>query len=381
MPGSYDYYKEYCVCPLRQISIVMHTTADLETASYPVTVYNVNLSAIGTASTKAEYISIWNSDGANQAKGVLIGNYGPFSFILMALNGITPPAFVYGNYTGSPVNPYPVPNAGPDQTITTLSVTLSGSATDDGSIASYRWIKESGPAGDTIESPAAASTVVNGLTPGIYIFRLTVTDNLGATASDTVKITVNDTSVSNFAPTANAGSSITIYLPTNSVTLNGSGADIDGFIASYAWTKFSGGAATITSPASVNTTVTGLVAGVYVFRLTVTDNLGATGFSDVQVTVNAALVSFNTALTFVSSVTDTQAAVTGIVAAANATQKFEFNAIATQTGTPQRMDLFISGTQVMAVNFLSDHAGQSFAYTHTNGIQYTGNFANGAVTL
>jgi hypothetical protein len=69
------------------------------------------------------------------------------------------------------------------------------------------------------------------------------------------------------------------------------------------------------------------------------------------------------------------------VGAINSTQKFEFNSILTQTGTPQRMDMFLSGIQVMAVNFLSDYAGQGFSYTHTNGTQYTGNFANGAVTL
>jgi hypothetical protein len=93
----------------------------------------------------------------------------------------------------------------------------------------------------------------------------------------------------NASPSANAGNDQTITLPTSSVTLTGSGTDADGTIASYAWTKISGPAgSTITSSSSATTTVTGLVQGVYVFRLTVTDNLGATGFGDVQITVNAA---------------------------------------------------------------------------------------------
>lgn len=91
----------------------------------------------------------------------------------------------------------------------------------------------------------------------------------------------------NIAPTANAGSNQTITLPTSTVTLSGSGTDTDGTIASYSWIKLSGPSGnTITNPNSQNTTVTGLVQGTYIFQLTVTDNLGATGTSTTQVTVN-----------------------------------------------------------------------------------------------
>ncbi len=85
----------------------------------------------------------------------------------------------------------------------------------------------------------------------------------------------------NQPPTANAGADKAITLPTNSVTLNGSGSDPDGSIASYSWTKVSGGAATIAAPASASTTITGLVQGSYTFRLTVTDNQGASAVDDV----------------------------------------------------------------------------------------------------
>lgn len=92
----------------------------------------------------------------------------------------------------------------------------------------------------------------------------------------------------NTAPTANAGADQAITLPTSSVSLSGSGSDSDGTIASYAWTQVSGTSATITSPSSQNTTITGLsTAGIRVFRLTVTDNGGATGTDDVQITVNS----------------------------------------------------------------------------------------------
>ena len=90
----------------------------------------------------------------------------------------------------------------------------------------------------------------------------------------------------NQAPSASAGVDQTLTLPTSSVSLSGSGSDPDGSIAAYSWTKVSGGAATISSPASASTTVTGLTQGSYVFRLTVTDNQGATAFDEVTVVVN-----------------------------------------------------------------------------------------------
>jgi hypothetical protein len=73
-----------------------------------------------------------------------------------------------------------------------------------------------------------------------------------------------------------AGSNLNITLPTNTVTLNYSGTDADGTITGYSWTKIAGPAATITSAGTASTTLPGLVAGVYQFQLTVTDNAGAT---------------------------------------------------------------------------------------------------------
>ncbi len=138
-------------------------------------------------------------------------------------------------------NQPPVANAGNDQTITlpTNSVNLFGSGNDsDGTIVSYQWSKISGPTQFTIVSPFQAQTTVNNLVQGTYQFQLTVTDNLGATGTDVVIITVNP--APNQAPIANAGSNHNITLPTNSVTLVGSGNDPDGSIASYQWTKISG---------------------------------------------------------------------------------------------------------------------------------------------
>jgi hypothetical protein len=190
-------------------------------------------------------------------------------------------------------NVAPTANAGIDQTITlpTSATTLTGSGTDpDGTITAYAWVKVSGPAGGVIASPAAATSAITALQQGVYIYRLTVTDNSGATATDEVTITV--VLAPNILPTANAGLDQVINLPANTATLTGSGNDADGTIATYAWTKVSGPASgTITSPAAPTTTLTGLTQGIYVFRLTVTDNRGGMASDDVRITVNAAPVA------------------------------------------------------------------------------------------
>ncbi|HET7116867.1 MAG TPA: hypothetical protein VFI29_10275, partial [Hanamia sp.] len=186
-------------------------------------------------------------------------------------------------------NQSPTANAGSNQTITlpTNSVSLSGSGSDaDGTISSYLWSKISGPSQGTISNPNSSSTNVSGLVQGVYQFQLTVTDNKGATGKSTMQVTVN--SSSNQPPTANAGANQSITLPTNSISLSGSGNDPDGTISSYLWTKISGPSSyTIANPSSATTNVSDLVKGSYTFQLKVTDNNGATGTDTVLVTVNS----------------------------------------------------------------------------------------------
>jgi gliding motility-associated-like protein len=91
----------------------------------------------------------------------------------------------------------------------------------------------------------------------------------------------------NSSPTANAGGNFTIVLPTNTATLNGSGSDADGSISTYSWTKISGPATfNISGDATPTATLTNLLAGVYGFRLTVADNDGAIGVSNMLLTVS-----------------------------------------------------------------------------------------------
>lgn len=187
------------------------------------------------------------------------------------------------------VNQVPVANAGIDRALVlpTNSVNLTGSGSDpDGSIASYLWTKQSGPAA-TLTNANTATLQLTGLVLGTYVFRLTVTDNSGATGFDEATVTVT---AANQAPVANAGPNKTIQLPTNSTTLPGTGSDADGSVTAYLWIKVSGPAATLTNNTTNTLSLSGLVQGTYVFRLTVTDNNSATGSDDVTLTVQAANV-------------------------------------------------------------------------------------------
>ncbi len=184
-------------------------------------------------------------------------------------------------------NSAPVVNAGPDLTIKlpTNAANLNGQASDnDGTVVRYQWTKTSGPSGGTIVNASSASASVSGLTEGFYIFTLTATDEDGAAGSDRMTITVLSEST-NAAPEAIAGGDVTLRLPTNQVTLYGKGKDTDGSIVSYKWTRVSGPSLTMDTPNRSSVTLTGLVEGNYILRLTVTDDQGASGSDELLVQV------------------------------------------------------------------------------------------------
>ena len=190
----------------------------------------------------------------------------------------------------TPANQPPVANGGADLVVTlpiANGVVLNGTATDsDGSVKSQKWTKLSGPSSVSFNDDTVLSPTVTNLEEGVYVFRLTVTDNNDLTATDDVQVTVNPAKVGNKTfPTANAGADQTITLPLSSVILSGSGSDPDGNAVTYQWTKVSGPSATLINDTAASASVSNLKAGDYVFRLTVTDVKGTTASDDVAITV------------------------------------------------------------------------------------------------
>jgi hypothetical protein len=193
--------------------------------------------------------------------------------------------------TVATANQPPVARAGNDFSIQlpTNMATLNGTASTDGdgTITGYLWTKISGPSSYTFMNETTATAMAHDLVQGDYVFRLRVTDNLGATSTDDIMVSVLPASSPNQPPVVTVGLNIVIVLPTNTANLTSTATDSDGTLISTRWTKLSGpSAGTITSPNNLNTSVTGLVAGVYVFRMTATDNRGATASKDQTVLVN-----------------------------------------------------------------------------------------------
>ena len=240
--------------------------------------------------------TIGTAGAASTGVSALVQGVYTFQVLVTDNSGVTATDVVKVTVNAAaPVPGAPSANAGIDETITlpTNSVTLSGSGSEtNGTIVSYQWTQVSGPSTATIGTAGSASTQVSGLVQGVYNFQLQVTDNSGVKATDVVKITVNPAAPVPGPPSANAGSDQTITLPTNSVTLTGSGSETNGTIVSYQWTEVSGpSTATIGTAAQASTGVSGLVQGVYNFQLQVTDNSGVTATDVVRVTVNPAHVN------------------------------------------------------------------------------------------
>lgn len=164
--------------------------------------------------------------------------------------------------------------------VNTMNAAVSGSAYVFSDAVGHntfqRYYGGDGPTdGSTYYAPI--QKVINGTLQDLYQWMLRQGD------------TVNTYHVAsgNSTPTANAGTDKTITLPYSAVYLYGTGNDTDGSIASYSWSKVSGPYCVIRNATSRNPVITNLHSGSYTFRLTVTDDQGATGTDDIVVTVNS----------------------------------------------------------------------------------------------
>jgi len=178
-----------------------------------------------------------------------------------------------------PPNQPPVANADADQTVRadgggSASVALNGSLSSDldGTISAYSWTLNGSP---LASGPNPTVT----LPVGTHTILLTVTDNAGTTAQDTVIITV----LANQPPSANAGDDQTLSAngnPSASVTLNGSlSSDPDGGIVNYTWTL---NGAPLGSGTAL---VVDLPVGTHEVILSVSDAQGATAQDGVLIVV------------------------------------------------------------------------------------------------
>ncbi|XP_040900735.1 dyslexia-associated protein KIAA0319 [Toxotes jaculatrix] len=184
----------------------------------------------------------------------------------------------------------PVAVVGPDRKLIlpVSSLLLDGrGSTDDRGIISYHWDAISGPPGLKLEDVDQAVATATGLREGRYTFRLTVSDQEGAT--DSASLTVRFQEARSLPPVAHASGSHTLTLPNNSLILRGSVTDGDQTEVHYLWVRDSqspaAGDVLYGSETQASLYLANLVEGTYLFQLRVTDAQGRSGTATATVEV------------------------------------------------------------------------------------------------
>lgn len=179
--------------------------------------------------------------------------------------------------TGAKQPPVAAISASATSGTTPLTVTFSGlNSTDaDGTIISYTWDFGTG---DAASGPSASYTYSS---TGTYTAVLTVTDNDGLVGTATVTITTS--APANLPPVAVASANVTSGIAPLPIVFSSAGSfDPNGSIVSYKWDFGDGTSSTAASPSKTYS-----APGNYAAKLTVTDNVGATGSATVNITVQS----------------------------------------------------------------------------------------------
>lgn len=148
--------------------------------------------------------------------------------------------------------------------------------------SSYQWSKFSGTGTITFGSATAASTTISASADGAYVIRLTATDAAGNSSHADFNLTW-DTSV----PFVSSGGDFSAHA-SNAITGTVTGA------TSVLWTKISGpGSVTFGDATSASTTVSASAEGTYTLRLTGTNAVGTTAYSQMVLTWDTTPPSVN----------------------------------------------------------------------------------------
>jgi PKD repeat protein len=200
-----------------------------------------------------------------------INNLQPGTYVFswtISNNGCTHSSSVTVTVTPGPT----AASAGPDIALCNASsATLAGNNPSSGT---GTWTQVSGPAA-TITNVSQFNSTVTGLTPGVYVFRWTISNSSCAVSSDDVQI-----SISAPASVASAGPNQLICGTTATLAANSP------VVGTGFWTQTSGASAGINNPASPTSSVTGLSVGNYIFQWTIT-NGACSSQSTVNITISS----------------------------------------------------------------------------------------------
>lgn len=157
--------------------------------------------------------------------------------------------------------------------VVTNATRLLSSSTSDATLLGYQWSQISGPGTIIFGSPIGAATTASATVDGTYLVQLSVTDEAGHTASDTISFTWDA-----HAPAVDAGSDFSVSVATATNALVSDASSV-----TYNWTKVSGpGKVTFSSTSLLNPLVSADVDGLYVLSLRATDVAGNSSQDEVE---------------------------------------------------------------------------------------------------
>lgn len=249
--------------------------AGADAGSFVVQADSCNGSILAPASTCSLTVAMSPTSAASKSAQIKIYSNDPSSPLVVTLSG---------NGVAAP-NQAPVANAGGPYNVNEGSTSLldaSGSYDADGTIASYAWDLDNNGVYETVGNPMGfdASSIDGPLGP--FVIGLKVTDNLGATGTDTTTVMIN-----NVPPSADAGGPYS-GLAESVITISGSAVDPGAADAlSYAWDLDNNGSY---ETSGVNAQVTYATPGNYTVGLRVADDDGGVGIDTAQVVVSAVVV-------------------------------------------------------------------------------------------
>lgn len=266
-------------------SPVASFTATPQTGSEPLSVAINGSASSDSDGTISSYTWEWG-DATPNGSGATPANHtytsaGVYQLILtvtdnLGATGTFSRTIVVNSYNSVPTASF---TATPTSGSAPLNVAVNGngSTDSDGTISSYSW-----DWGDSSPDTTGVSTAHQYTNPGNYMITLTVTDNEGATDTETANITVS--APSNNAPVAAFDATPTSGLAPLTVNVDAaSSTDSDGTIVSYSWDW---GYATPDSTGETSSHE--YTAGSnYVITLTVMDDDGATDTATAEIIVTS----------------------------------------------------------------------------------------------
>ncbi|MDF7799268.1 PKD domain-containing protein [Pontiellaceae bacterium B1224] len=223
----------------------------------------INNTTGGAANSLTLYQMLWN-EGALTKDGVQVGTFDDNFEFTGALDGASVLTAISPPDTAALITPSVTTGFDPLEVI--FDGTESRAA---GTITDYNWVFGDGNTGSGV---LASNTYT---VAGNYTAWLTIMDDLGNTASNSVVITVDPAVVANITTTQDSN-----YAPLGVIFDGTTSTSVYGAVTSYSWTFGDGNSAT--GPFATNTYT---VVGDYTAWLTIEDDQGNLGSNSVDITV------------------------------------------------------------------------------------------------